>query len=312
MKIFYLIPLGLFVVTILGYLGNLWVPFDLFSHFRLQYVVLLLLCLLFFILKQNKLWGIVSLLFLLLNIYEISPVYLNPKSTQLTQKNDSETLRLLNINIEYSNRNSEAVLKEIERVDADVLVLVEYTEWWKNALNSLNAKYPFQESVIQTTNDFGLCVYSRFPLSPKQIHRFNNIDTPTLETDINFNGEEITLFAFHPPAPVSKVFGFWGRDKVYSEFIPYLQKNTSQSTLVVGDFNASPFSYIFKKMLKETQLKNTQNGFGWQGSFPRKMYPVHISIDHCLMSDDFICTKRKTGNITDSDHLPVYLELQMK
>lgn len=310
-RIFYLIPLGLFLVSLLGFMGNLFVPIDLFSHFRLQYFVLLLLCLAFFLLTKKWLWSLLCVLFLGINAFEIAPLYLpNPSIIeQLSISNKS--ISVLNINIEFTNRNSEAVLAEISRFDADVVVLVEYTEWWKTALEELSKNYPYREYRIQTSNDFGLCVYSKLPLSKKEIHFFNDIDTPILETDIDFEGEAIKLFAFHPPAPVSSLFGFWGRDKVYKGFASFIKNSPDQATIIVGDFNASSFSYIFKNFIEETQMRNSQLGFGWQGSWPRKNYPLHVAIDHCLMSNHFICTQRETGNITDSDHLPVFTKLKL-
>lgn len=307
--LFYLIATGLFLVSLIGFCGNIWVPFDLFSHFRIQYFFLLLFCAFYFVFSKKWSWILLCLLFLGVNAFELYPLYIADSHVDIENNESLSELSLLNLNIEFTNRNSLTTLQEIEAFDADIVVLVEYTSWWDTALSGLEEKYPYKEFVIQTTNNFGICIYSRLPLSGKETHYFNKIDTPVLEMIVDADGKSINLFAFHPPAPVSSVFGFWGRDKVYHGFADYLEDYREERTIVIGDFNASAFSHIFKSFEQEAELKNSQKGYGWQGSWPSQFFPLHISIDHCLMSEEFTCTKRAIGNVTDSDHLPVYVEL---
>ena len=81
------------------------------------------------------------------------------------------------------------------------------------------------------------------------------------------------------------------------------------AVLVMGDFNATPFSPIFAEFLKATHLKNSLDGFGWQPSWPSLISFLGIPIDHVFVSSELIVKQRFIGPSISSDHLPVIAKL---
>jgi endonuclease/exonuclease/phosphatase (EEP) superfamily protein YafD len=89
------------------------------------------------------------------------------------------------------------------------------------------------------------------------------------------------------------------------------QKEGKREVVVIGDFNSTPWSGRFREFLHQTDLRNSQRGFGlqptWHASLPS---PLMIAIDHCLHSKSIATVKRATGSNIGSDHLPLFVELR--
>jgi endonuclease/exonuclease/phosphatase (EEP) superfamily protein YafD len=80
--------------------------------------------------------------------------------------------------------------------------------------------------------------------------------------------------------------------------------------LVVGDLNASPWSWPFRRLVADGSLRNSQIGFGLQPSFPATSNVLlRVPIDHLLHSDALIVTNRRLGEPLGSDHFPLLVDL---
>jgi endonuclease/exonuclease/phosphatase (EEP) superfamily protein YafD len=81
--------------------------------------------------------------------------------------------------------------------------------------------------------------------------------------------------------------------------------------IVAGDFNATPFSPIFRKVIKISGLKDSREGFGWQPSWPTYVPLLWLPIDHILVSSEIQVHNRATGSFIGSDHYPVFADLSI-
>jgi endonuclease/exonuclease/phosphatase (EEP) superfamily protein YafD len=82
---------------------------------------------------------------------------------------------------------------------------------------------------------------------------------------------------------------------------------------VVGDFNATPWSWPFRRMVGETGLANSQVGFGLQPSFPADSNVLlRVPIDHLLHSDSLGVRDRRLGPPMGSDHFPLIVDLELR
>ena len=77
--------------------------------------------------------------------------------------------------------------------------------------------------------------------------------------------------------------------------------------IVMGDFNASPFSLMLRTFQRDTGLKRLT----WLPSWPAHPLPLpQIAIDHVFVSKDWRLEAGPwTGRAAGSDHMPVILEL---
>ncbi len=78
----------------------------------------------------------------------------------------------------------------------------------------------------------------------------------------------------------------------------------------MGDFNATPWSYPFRRLVGETDLTNSQRGFGLDASFPAdNSVLIRVPIDHLLHNDGLVVIDRRLGPPLGSDHFPLVVDL---
>jgi endonuclease/exonuclease/phosphatase (EEP) superfamily protein YafD len=82
---------------------------------------------------------------------------------------------------------------------------------------------------------------------------------------------------------------------------------------VVGDLNATPWSWPFRNLIEEGHLRNSQIGFGLQPTFSAtSMAFLRVPIDHLAHSEALLVRERKLGPSLGSDHFPLLVDLEYK
>ncbi|MDW7692595.1 endonuclease/exonuclease/phosphatase family protein [Flammeovirgaceae bacterium SG7u.111] len=278
---------------------------DIFSQFQVQTAYLALLPVGYFFFKKKYLLLMLSWVLLLFNITPTVGLYI-PNQAAVAET----SFTLLQMNIWSPNQEIEKVLDEIESKDADIVLIQEIDAQWKLALQPLGGKYPYSK-VIAREDKFGIGVYSKLPLEKSEIAYFDSLrNLPSIVIHFQVDGRNITLVNTHPCPPKSPQH-YQSRNSQMKAITEYL--NTQKgSKIIIGDFNNTSFSKNFRSWKKTAGLYDSRKGFGLQTSWPSGFYPLRISIDHCLLSNDLITLKREIGNNIGSDHLPVFLELGTK
>jgi endonuclease/exonuclease/phosphatase (EEP) superfamily protein YafD len=77
--------------------------------------------------------------------------------------------------------------------------------------------------------------------------------------------------------------------------------------IVMGDFNATPWSPSFQRLLHHGRLFNSLDGFGLQVSWPESNVLLRIPIDHALLGPALAATDRGTGPAFGSQHRSLHL-----
>jgi len=72
--------------------------------------------------------------------------------------------------------------------------------------------------------------------------------------------------------------------------------------IVMGDFNATPWSPAFHHLLTAGRLDNSLRGFGLQVSWPTATFLVRIPIDHAVLGSGLAAVDRGTGPDFGSQH----------
>lgn len=88
---------------------------------------------------------------------------------------------------------------------------------------------------------------------------------------------------------------------------------------MLGDLNITMWSPYYRKFMKQTNLKNSRQGFGILPTWPTKniysLLPPQLSplfsipIDYCLISPEFKVMSIYTINDTGSDHRALIINL---
>jgi endonuclease/exonuclease/phosphatase (EEP) superfamily protein YafD len=83
---------------------------------------------------------------------------------------------------------------------------------------------------------------------------------------------------------------------------------------VIGDFNVTPFSAVFKKFINTSKLSYCGYGHGYQPTWQKSplLPPLRLALDHCFYSDIIEVLDFYTGEETGSDHLPIVVKMGWK
>jgi len=200
----------------------------------------------------------------------------------------------------------------LRTVDADVLVVVEFSEPWVKALKAkLNERYPY--STYSSGNIWhGNYVFSKKPLALATSRaEFKKKKSWELVGGavLNWDGQDILIIPAHPASPVTPkrlIYRTWAMG-IYRE----MAETSSIPFIFAGDFNCSSGSPYFHDLVDQKLVFDSRMGFGWQGSWPEFFKPAVIPIDHILTSRHWSVTGREVHQSTGSDHFPISATLQL-
>ena len=298
-----LFGIGLGTATLLGFLGKLFWLFDLFSHFRVQLFQLSLIFLFISLWQRMNRRAILFTAIALLNYAFVLPYYLGkPKPTS------EQPVRAMLMNINAANGNTQQVLDAVKQFDPDLLLLEEVTPEWAEKLDQLKKIYPYRIAQPQS-GCFGIMLLSKHKLKNERIEAVGSAGLPSIVTNVQLESGTITLIGTHPLPPIGA-----RRAKERNQQLAALPDWVAQSehpVLLIGDLNTSPWSPHFSRLLKDSGLKNSMKGFGFQPSWPVKGHLLRIPIDHLLHSPEITVHNRMIGSDVGSDHLPLIVDFSM-
>ena len=277
---------------------------ELFSHFRVQYVALMLLLLAIFASTSRWVLAATLLPLLTLNILPLLP-YLG---SEQPAAGPVGSITLASINLWSGNDDSDALLALLDAERPDVVVLQELTPEWASATAPLAADYPYRVLRVRRGN-FGLALLSRYPIVQQQIIELAGEAEPAIEATLQLGTQQLDVLGVHPVPPKSAELA--QRRNRQLAAIGELATATPRPLAVLGDFNATPWSPHFRRLLDKTQLRNAARGRGLDFTWPTFMPLLGIPIDHCLVSDQVKVLRQWRGPSIGSDHYPLFTEIAL-
>ena len=292
--------------TLTGFLGRWNWLLELTSHFRVQYAVVLLICLAYFLITKRRLLAGAALVFAITNIGFIVPWYFPDARSSNPGRPIAGKLKILLMNVHTENDRYERTARVIKVVNPDVLALQEISRRWLSALDPVLADFPSQEYVPRWDN-FGIGVFSRTPFQDVSVEYHGSAWVPSIVARIVVGDQPVTILCTHPVPPGTPKYSAMRNEQL--DAVAALRDEFGGNLILVGDLNMSPWSPYFKPFLSGMNLRDTRQGYGIQPSWPAFMPLLWIPLDHCLVSENIITLDRRIGRRTGSDHYPVIVEL---
>ncbi|MDP6565939.1 MAG: endonuclease/exonuclease/phosphatase family protein [Alphaproteobacteria bacterium] len=296
---------GLGLLSIAGFAGRHWWLLDIASHFRVQYLIVsVALALLVLPARWYRHAALLAAIGVL-NGALILPLYLAPAEPPA---GSAPALRAMLINLRASNRDHAAVLRSIRAYDPDFVVVEEVTARWETALRALMNEYPY--AIIRArTDNHGIALYSKRPFADHEIVMLSAAAVPSVLAEFDLDGRNFFVLATHALPPTSSNLARHRREHLAG--IPALLRQLDAPVLLLGDLNASPWSYPFRRLLEQTKLRDGSRGRGFQPTWPTAMWPLLIPLDHCLYSAGISILDKIVGPHLGSDHYPVIVDFMV-
>lgn len=293
-------------LSLLGYFDHIYMLFELMTHFKLQYLLVSVVCFFFMLINRKYGWLVICVLCIGANAAVIIPWYLNPVDEVGAHPDSSLKIILSNVNVE--NRDYAGALILVERERPDIIILQEVNSGWMDGLAELRRHYPYIISKLRDDN-FGIAMFSRVPWKKAETMSLGKADVPSVIADMKVNGKMIRLMASHPMPPVSKDLFDLRNDQI-EEIGDFIVKQPVP-VILAGDLNMTVWSSYYKKLISKAGLKNARQGFGLLPTWPTMLPAMMIPLDHFLYTADFNVIDIRTAGSIGSDHLPVVAQFEV-
>jgi endonuclease/exonuclease/phosphatase (EEP) superfamily protein YafD len=313
---------GVVLGTLAGFLGRLWWVFDLFSHFRVQYLVLLAAFALLFLAGGRLVEASLCALFALLNLALILPLYSKAPPASPNPGHTSHNLnrshgpvdtarrpvKVLLANVLQRNREFVRVRDLIREEDPDLFLLIEINRAWVDELQPVLSAYPHRLTPLREDN-YGLGLFSKLPFVSAGPVEFGTANVPSILAHFEIGGQPLAVIGTHPPPP-KRAWLAAQRDAQLQDIAGYVASHPG-ATLVMGDLNITSWSPHFQELLRLGRLQDSRQGQGLHPSWPVDRPLLRVPIDHILVTDGLAVHRRRLGPFTGSDHYPVLMEFSL-
>lgn len=329
--------LGLFN-TIL-YLLNVLVAVALFLSFLLPYVpprtfpaiaalsllvspliLLNIVFALYWILRLNRRFLISLSVLLVAFFYYNTFFHFNSKNKTQTNKKlsvISYNVRLFNAYEKNPSENASQILKKIiQEENPDVLFVQEY---YANTDVDFSA-FPYKYIHFEGKNKLGHAIFSKYKMIRTGAFDFKNsnnnalyatliIDTDTIQAynlhlqSLGIKPSVASLEESNKEKLVKRIGSAFALQQDQAHLVKNHIKQASYPVLLGGDFNNTPFSYVYRILQKDMKDAYVEAGTGLGTTYNFDGYPMRI--DYILTTPDFTILDCKTLKYTSSDHYPV-------
>ena len=299
--------ISLSALTLGSLLGRFHWLLDVASHFHLQYTALLGLCLAAGLLLRAKTLVLLLLPALLANLVLLAPFFLPQFGWAATAESTAgQTLSVMALNVYRDNRNDDAIVSYLRAERADVVMLSEVQPALMRTLQAtLHDLYPHRYDA-STPGTYGLAFLSRYPLLEARSVPLGGRRRRVIEATLAWQ-RPVTLLGAHPLPPLGSRWAQRRNDELVT--LEALVQQVTNPVILLGDFNASPWSFALQQLSETAALRFANLGLGIR---PTWFYgPIGAPLDHILVSAQWRVMRYEVGREVGSDHLPVVAELAL-
>ena len=304
--------------------------FSLLSVLSLAVPLLIILNVLFFVywLLKVKKQLLVSLVVLAFGYNYLGSLYKFSSSKKVA---DSENISVMNYNVRLFNlydwipeKNVEIkIVNLIKQQQPDILSIQEYHPHQSVDLSFYPHKY---EELSGKRIKYGQAIFSKFPIVNSGSIEFPDTANNAIFADIVKGKDTIRVYNVHLESlritqdveqlnteDSERIFKSIGKTFVMQQFQSELfllhKKSCEYPMIICGDFNNTPYSYVYRKIKGDLidAFEEAGNGFGKTFNF--KYFPIRI--DYVLVDKAFTVNSFKTLDEKLSDHFPVIAEVKL-
>lgn len=297
---------ALTLAIVLSLAGTWWWVLDLLAHFHAIYLLAAGLAAL--ALAALRWWRLAAWAAILtaLTAVRVLPLYALALGDP-TPNDAAPRLRVVSYNMLHGNPHTAAAARHVVGLEPDVVVLLEATP---QQLQVFTTALPGWHVVAEPRDDaFGIAVLSRRAPSSAGVVTPGPPWMPAIELQLSLGDHTVTIFAVHPPPPVSE-----SHTRTRDELLRTLSARAAARTgpvVVVGDLNATPWSSTLRELLRDGPLRSTQR-FGLHATWPASLGVLGLPIDHVLVAGPLHPRYRSIEPAFGSDHRMLLVELVLR
>jgi endonuclease/exonuclease/phosphatase (EEP) superfamily protein YafD len=291
------------LATILGFFGSTSWFFDVLANFRFHLAFGLVVTGVLYFLLFGRATALVFLVMGAVNILLVAPLYLDNPAPAASP----DLIRIASFNVGAGRANPEEILEWVTDSPPDLVFLLESTEEWIAAMPTSGSGYSVGNE-IPDDRAYGISVLGRNAADVEQL-RLGETQDPVVRVTATIGEQAVVVYAVHPRPPDSAATAK-ARNSLFDELATRVADET-MPVIVIGDFNATPWSSAFRKFEGDTGLVNSQRGYGLSATWPTSLPFTLVPLDHMMHSDSLTTVTRIVGPDLGSDHMPLTVEVSL-
>ncbi|MDE0585346.1 MAG: endonuclease/exonuclease/phosphatase family protein [Planctomycetota bacterium] len=209
-----------------------------------------------------------------------------PNST--VDLNNTEKFSVTWMNLHFQAEAVSELVQIVKKQPSDIVVMAEAQT---SQLTAAFSDYPFSRKVESAS----LYVFSKFPLSDVAAVSNDN-DRAFLVVEVRVKRRKFTLLAAHTKWPI-----FSEHAKTLANAAQWAAR--SENSIVIGDFNSTPWAAPFRRMLRNGDFRHSRQGYGLLNSWhidSNKYFG--LPIDHIMYRGQINNTNFELIETEHSDH----------
>lgn len=287
--------------TLAGWLGNLWIAFDVFAQFALHFWLIAAAFALGFITPFARVLTATTLIVIGVLAIGTWPYLSSAKpAADLQAPAGHRIIRLMSFNTWLENNDVEALASEIERDDPDILLMFEFGPEKRALKERLRSRYAYQDDCTHLDHCF-MAVFSKFPIADSESHA-EWAGPPMIRATFGSELGGLTVIGTHTIR-----FPYMRAQQTQLGELGDLVRKLSGPRIVAGDFNATPTSRMLSVFANRSQLRRLDT---FLPTWPARLRLPQLAIDHIFASEEVKSLEdvRIAGN-AGSDHFPLTVRL---
>jgi endonuclease/exonuclease/phosphatase (EEP) superfamily protein YafD len=244
-----------------------------------------------------------------------------PPASRARAATPKRPLRLMTYNVNYGNPNLHASLDAIADEDADIVLLQEITNEWKDALaRRFATQYPHRVFRVHARAAGGLAVLSKFPITAEEVlspPRGGWFPAERLVVESSLGALQILNVHLRPCLDGgSWVRGYKTTPPIRRREIEAYWKRIAYNlpTVVAGDFNEEPTGRAVAYLAEHGMTRIATTGpttWHYETSMSgRTMDLLRLDIDHVMIDGNLAARDARVLDAGTSDHRPVVVTIE--
>ncbi len=294
------VGIAVLVASVLAFAGEWWWVLDAVANFRIQLSIMGTGVVIGALALRLRSLVVLGLAIVAVNVVPIVPLFAGGAGASVDRD-----LRIASYNVRAgAAENARQAVAWLATTDADIVFLHEATSRWRRLVERADLPWTIVGPEFENGEPFGTMA-----LVPEGSEvRFEEVirrATPAVTVEVD--GEVVTVLGVHALSPYGSARSE-ARDRELLALGEWAA-GQDERVIVAGDFNATPFSWSFQRLLEVGNLENSLEGFGLQPTWPSGNIFLRIPIDHLVHTDGIAVVDRRVADSFGSDHLPLIVDL---
>lgn len=199
-------------------------------------------------------------------------------------------------NMYSKNETPEAVIQLVQQSDADIFLLLEV---FRGTIDhdALRSAYPYVQDA------HGKLFFSRFPLTNRPLDPFPGFGNRAFE--VQTPEGPLVVVAVHTDSPGDEKQYQW-RNRALEDLAKFARQQ-EKPVLLLGDFNCSEWSPVFRRLLTQSGLHLPRVGMFATITWPAQYPWLWTRLDYFLLSEELRAHEEKRLGWYGSDHAAIEL-----